>query len=525
MNKNRKFYCPFVGVALFSMLFTACGEVAQNSGNDDTRELAVYFHYGFADGATLGADGKPSQYKSELKKLVQANGRLKALTTNEKKTFEVDGYINYYTESDEQLLSSTITQATDIFVRYRVPATYTVTFKNADGSTIKALNKVENSYLESSDIPNTSDPILAIDTDTYNSLDNTEKAKYAAYAPISGSYVLSTADLTSSIVTPLGSYFDSWTNITNVVTEDVTITASLKQTEAVVHKTSGIVIDGVKDDGKYVKVGKLKVNDPNPDTGLDNGTYTKKLGVGDWSMVDETKKTTDYPNGSPWADANIYASYDGEFIYVFVETFNQKAVCSLSKAYLEKSLNPYAGDCVDLWYGDGTNFHKAMVDAFGYNLYVPKENYSTYSGIMMDKANNMYANTLVGDDNLASYKTTGAPVKTNATGFNVEYKIPAYHDNASKMSIDKAVNITTADYGKKMELGEIFYVCLQLNNINALPTQSVLNQLDTLAAGTTDITSAGNKLVSNDETTQLGYYGAQMSSKAKSGNGYRITLG
>lgn len=190
-----------------------------------------------------------------------------------------------------------------------------------------------------------------------------------------------------------GYYFYAWDNISASynVESNVKIKAIEKKANGVIPKVDSINIDGQKDQG-YEFV----------------GTLVKQM---------SNKPVENWEKDGRGLDARLYACWDGDYIYYFVEVDDPNVV-TFGKDYYEKVENCWKSDKVELWFNINDTYQKASLDAFGY--FTHGNNFSDY----MNK-NKLYATSLVGDA-LDNYKDNVNPIKTTATGYNVEMAIPAY---------------------------------------------------------------------------------------------------
>ena len=410
--------------------------------SDAKKDFTVTFHYGIAEGATVGEDGKPSAYAETLVKESEG-GKKVTLTSREKKNFDVEGYTWAYSTND---FSKTITADLDVYILYSKAKEVTVEFKNADGTVIKSITKAEGEGVLDNEYPDVSNPVYIFSSESYNSWDASKKALYEAYEGKQGYYV-ATADkerIANNLVLESGTYFGGWTNQDKINELKDNVNVEVVAPKAHGHaKTSSIVIDGTKDE-TYVEVGELVDRVVSNGKGVDTSNFV----------------CTD-------VDAKLYAAYDGDYIYFFVEVKDNKVV-SYGKEYAEEVANPWIHDDIDIWYSIGGTFHKINLDAFGYDLSIPTENHTTYTDWIIQ--NRMWATKLVGDDNLEAYKTSGAQVETTATGYTVELAIPAYADGTEDVAATSQLG--GEKWGRKAVSGEAIDVALQVNSVDKLPADT-----------------------------------------------------
>ena len=316
------------------------------------------------------------------------NGAKVSLTATQLSGFKVAGYkISGY--STEKWKKNGITEDLTVEVLYAPLDKYSVKFLNPDGSVLKQLNVTEGFDVDKAEIP-----------------------------------------AANAVTVSEGYYFAGWENdnlLTNV-TKDVTVKAMQKKATATLKKLAAKpTVDGVKDDG-YVLIGSL--DHVIGGKAVDEATWTEK---------------------SQGIDAQVYACYDGDYIYVYVEVTDLKVV-SFGKEYYNAGFDAWQGDNVEMWFKlDGAQY-KNSVDAFGYKQ---------YSTIPLHGDKTLFATRLIGDDNLASYKAAGKPVITNATGYAVEMAVPA-----NRVGKDGGL-------GEKLKAKDYVELLLQLNSAQNIDETSI----------------------------------------------------
>lgn len=316
------------------------------------------------------------------------NGAKVSLTATQLSGFKVAGYkISGY--STEKWKKNGITEDMTVEVLYAPLDKYSVKFLNPDGSVLKQLNVTEGFDVDKAEIP-----------------------------------------AANAVTVSEGYYFAGWENenlLTNV-TKDVTVKATQKKATATLKKLAAKpTVDGVKDDG-YVLIGSL--DHVIGGKAVDEATWTEK---------------------SQGIDAQVYACYDGDYIYVYVEVKDLKVV-SFGKEYYNAGFDAWQGDNVEMWFKlDGAQY-KNSVDAFGYKQ---------YSTIPLHGDKTLFATRLIGDDNLASYKAAGKPVITNATGYVVEMAVPA-----NRVGKDGGL-------GEKLKAKDYVELLLQLNSAQNIDETSI----------------------------------------------------
>lgn len=316
------------------------------------------------------------------------NGAKVSLTSTQLSGFNVAGYkISGY--STEKWKKNGITEDLTVEVLYAPLDKYSVKFLNPDGSILKQLSVTEGFDVDKAEIP-----------------------------------------AANAVMVSEGYYFAGWENenlLTNV-TKDVTVKAMQKKATATLKKLAAKpTVDGVKDDG-YVLIGSL-----------DHVIGGKAVDEATWKEK------------SQGIDAQVYACYDGDYIYVYVEVKDSKVV-SFGKEYYNAGFDAWQGDNVEMWFKlDGAQY-KNSVDAFGYKQ---------YSTIPLHGDKTLFATRLIGDDNLASYKAAGKPVITNATGYVVEMAVPA-----NRVGKDGGL-------GEKLKAKDYVELLLQLNSAQNIDETSI----------------------------------------------------
>lgn len=311
-----------------------------------------------------------------------------SLTAKQLSEFAVAGYkISGY--STEEWKNNGIKADMTVEVLYTALGKYSVKFVNPDGSVLKSLSVTEGFDVDEAEIP------------------ASDKVKVDE-----------------------GYYFSGWENenlMTNV-TKDVEIKATQKKATATLKKLAKKpTLDGIKDEG-YTFIGSL-----------DRVIKGKVADEATWKAK------------SQGIDANVYACYDGDYIYVYTEVTDPKVV-SFGKNYYNGDYDAWKGDNVEMWVRlDGVNY-KNSVDAFGY---------AQYSRVALHGDKTLFATRLIGDDNLETYKASGKPVVTNATGYAVEMAIPA-----NRVSADGGL-------GGKLTANDHFFLLLQLNSAENIDEESI----------------------------------------------------
>ncbi len=331
------------------------------------------------------------------------NGAKVSLTASQLSGFKVAGYkISGY--STEKWKENGITEDMTVEVLYAPLDKYSVKFLNPDGSVLKQLNVTEGFDVDKAEIP-----------------------------------------AANAVMVSEGYYFAGWENenlLTNV-TKDVTVKAMQKKATATLKKLAvKPTVDGVKDDG-YVLIGSL--DHVIGGKAVDEATWTEK---------------------SQGIDAQVYACYDGDYIYVYVEVTDSKVV-SFGREYYSGGFDAWKGDNVEMWFKLDGKDYKNSVDAFGYKQYSP---------IPLHGDKTLFATRLIGDDNLASYKAAGKPVVTNATGYAVEMAVPA-----NRVGEDGGL-------GEKLKAKDYVELLLQLNSAQNIDEEGIAKAVKDGSAGSVDST-------------------------------------
>ena len=316
------------------------------------------------------------------------NGAKVSLTSTQLSGFNVAGYkISGY--STEVWKKNGITEDMTVEVLYAPLDKYSVKFLNPDGSVLKQLSVTEGFDVDKAEIP-----------------------------------------AANAVTVSEGYYFAGWENenlLTNV-TKDVTVKATQKKATATLKKLAAKpTVDGVKDDG-YVLIGSL-----------DHVIGGKAVDEATWKEK------------SQGIDAQVYACYDGDYIYVYVEVTDSKVV-SFGREYYNGGFDAWKGDNVEMWFKLDGKDYKNSVDAFGYKQYSP---------IPLHGDKTLFATRLIGDDNLASYKAAGKPVVTNATGYAVEMAVPA-----NRVGEDGGL-------GEKLKAKDYVELLLQLNSAQNIDEEGI----------------------------------------------------
>lgn len=161
----------FSGCLSFSDWWDSSSSSSSNGGNSSSgggnssvvtpveQDYTITFHYGFADGATLDANGKASAYKSTMD-LTSKKGKKVTVTSGMREAFAMDGYkIKGYSTTAWQ--KDGIEADMDVFVLYEKSGLFTITFANPDGSTISTVEKVEGASLTAAEYPAAEDVTVA----------------------------------------------------------------------------------------------------------------------------------------------------------------------------------------------------------------------------------------------------------------------------------------------------------------------------------------------------------------------------
>lgn len=182
---------------------------------------------------------------------------------------------------------------------------------------------------------------------------------------------------------------------------------------------SKITIDGKKDEG-YTKV----------DSSLKETTIAKFV-----------EGSTRY-NENNYAD--VYMSAKDNGVYVYIEVTDD-IVVSAGKNYFDgDSTINFRNDMIEFWFVYNDITSKIQIDAFGYKVASNDDGIAIGHSKMSDVK---YATTLIGDDNLSSYKSSGDPVVTKAKGYTIEFWLPLVEkgESISETSMKWALQLNSID--------------------------------------------------------------------------------
>lgn len=426
----------------------------------------VTFHYGFDEADFDAATNTVKKYKETFVR--ETDGKKVTLTTAIRNRFKVTGYevTGYSTDAWEK---DGISSDIDVNVLYKPLASITVTFKNADGSVIKQAKVYEGEALAFTQYPDTTDPIYTITTERYTTLSTSQQSEYEAYGT-NGDYILKNdkARLAESVVISAGKYFSKWEQGTPAQNGDYDLTASLSDSDEIIpYSTTEAVMDAQKDDG-YELISELDH--------IVIESRVSGVSAGDYSNDNATWQKATATNGSCALNGKLYAMRGEDLIYFYAEVEDTRIV-SNGKEYNEL-WNPWVQDRVELWIGRAGKITKLGVDAFGYNIWsTGSQGDGDTAYLDYLKKNHLFSARLIGVDNsvLEGYRTSGEPrLVTNATGYAVEFAIPCYEEPSSVGEIGDTLG--SANWGRKMKLGETIYIGFQVNSESAVPAQAALDE-------------------------------------------------
>ncbi len=382
----------------------------------------VTFHYDFApDGAYDETTKQPDTYlKTEV---LESKGEAITVSRALQRKFDcVEGYstCGYSTES----WKTSVTADLDVYVLYEALPTYTITFKNVDGSVIEEVKVPVGTEYVSAQYPEK--VTYLIDTTAYNALNETAKGAYEAYSAKSGWYILS-AQKTGYIAIETGKVFTEFTGNMGDFNADVVMTATdaVADKQVKLNANANITVDGNKD-ATYTHVSSLPYRFSSTDCTilLKYKTLEEATAAGKAEEWTKAKNTYDAQEGNKYA-LETYMAWDGDWIYIFMEV-TKPNVATIGKAGMQAiGANP-RGDGVELWYTLGKNygemnsrqFGTLAIDAFGSQCVHP--GYQFAYGDFLTYTSKLQNTT---------YDVTtwnGEAYQTDATGYNVEIKMPAY---------------------------------------------------------------------------------------------------
>ncbi len=508
-EKNMKANLRILLLALLCLTmafsFVACGDNAssqsssqsesesKNEESSSRQELTSYtvtFHYGVK---TWDAEGNcvteyvTTKTETTTGKKVSAPSSSKAKTTGYK-------FLGWSTEDYKK----TITENLEVYALYEPLEVHTVTFVNYLGDTIRTAEVFDGDRIAKEDIPDTNGFFL-YEAAYYNKLSEAEKANFVVY-PSNNAYYIEAADearITNTIALPFGTLFSTWVSsnidisINNNITEDVTFTIGQPTpADGIIPKVDAgsINIDGQIDAGYGEKMGGLYkyvisekiTGGKNIDCSILDKYPTKELAEADGKGADWQSAYDSFHIGGN-VDGTLYMAWDGDFIY-FCAEIDDDVVVSQGKDYCSID-NPYENDGVEIWYAINGRYSKLCLDAMGYHLYVGSGSPSQYLNYLSE--NKMYKTSVKG----ATIDPTNEQPRVieGATGYIVEYALPAYNEPTVEINADNPLGATpgSANWGEKLRRGDRVYISLQVDSVSAVADQQAI--MDSVQSGSSKL--------------------------------------
>ncbi len=451
-----------------SIGFVACDNPKDSTSGGGDTNYNVTFHYDFDPTGGYDAQTKrPDAYKKSEVLVSEKGAGVTVSRTLQRKFNCVKGYqtAGYSTES----WKTAVTADMDVYVLYEKLPTYAVTFKNVDGTVVETVEVAQGTEYTASEFP--ANVTYIIDTTAYNALDTAAKGAYEAYSAKAGWYIL-TAQKSGYIVVETGKVFDKWAGDLGDMTEDVVFNAITKDADVQVKKMasgSSIAVDGDKD-ASYVHVSSLPMRFASTDcTYLDKyASREEALAVSEDEALKYDKAKTAYEdsNGDAYA-LETYMAWDGEWIYIFMEVV-EPTVGTYGKEAMDAVLGGHQRtDSPELWFNLGGEYASLKYDAFGYKFVSPDYPYAYES-------NMTYVTKLVGGTfDLTTWD--GSAVITDATGYNVEVKIPAYANPSA--SATPSTDIGGEGWGAKVSNGMSMVISTSLHDISNVLSADSLTEI------------------------------------------------
>lgn len=514
----------FALVCVLMLALVACGKPGDDSSSDDSsseedsssqeevKKFTVTYHYGVAEWDA--ENGKVKTYAATKEVSVKAGGKAKDGLASGDKTPEGYSFVTW--ECDGGNLNK-VTKNLDAYAKYTVLDTHTVTFKDANGRVISATTVYSGKKVDAADVPDTNG-FRVYDAERYASLSDASKQELdlVEFKDANGNWIIEGAYIKASDKALIGkavplsfdSYFGGWNSDSSAmsspnsrITANVTFTVKENKATAVVPSVgkNDVVIDGQKD-AKYEKVGELykyiiseKVTDAkqkNVDYTILDKYATKEAAAADnkgdeWENANTLVKAI----GADKIHAELYMAWDGDWIYFLVDV-NDPTVVTQGKQYCSIN-NPYENDGVEIWYAINGYYSKLCLDAMGYNLYSGATQPSAYLGFVKNNNAN-YQTSIKGGTKPTSDDPT---VIANATGYIVEYRLPAYNEPTDTITADDPLgeNLGGKHWGSKLRCGDMVHISLQVDSISAAASAESITQCVS-TSGTSSLDSLGQKL-------------------------------
>lgn len=471
-------------------------ESTESSSRQELTTYTVTFHYGVKTWDS--ENGTVIEYES-TKEETTTGKKVSAPSTSKAKS---PGYkfLGWSTEDYKKAITENLV----VYALYEPLEVHTVTFVNHYGDVISTAEVFDGDRIAKEKVPDTNGYYL-YDAEYYNALSDAEKANFVAY-PNNATYYIESGDVAkvaNTIALPFGTLFSSWASsdadvtINSNITKDMTFTvAAPTPADGIIPKVGagGILIDGQIDasygeslGGLYKYVISEKVNgEKNIDCTILDRYATKELAEAD-GLGAEWQQAYDTFHIGGNVDAKLYMAWDGDFIYFCVEV-DDDIVVSQGKDYCSIS-NPYENDGVEIWYAINGRYSKLCLDAMGYHLYVGTGAPSQYLNYLSE--NKMYKTGIKGVT--VDHTNSDPRVIEGATGYVVEYALPAYDEPTVEINADNPLGATpgSANWGEKLRRGARVYISLQVDSVSAVADEQAI--LDS-------VSSNASKLAANSST-------------------------
>ena len=469
---------------------------SESTGSSSTEDTTytVTFHYGVK---TWDSENQ-RVIEYETTKVETSIGG-KSVSAPRSSRVKTAGYkfINWTTDA----YNKKITEDLDVYAIYEPLEVHTVTFVNYLGDTISTANVYDGDRITKEDTPDTNG-YFVYDAEYYNGLSAADKANFTVY-PNNSAYYIETSDIekvSNTIALPFGTFFNKWESSNSGVEISSSIFADVTFTVAAPHSADGIIpkveagaiqIDGQIDSlygdkmgGLYKYVISEKINGEKAiDCSILDEYATKELAEADGKGAEWQAAYDAFHIGGN-VDATLYMAWDGDFIYFCVEV-DDDIVVSQGKDYCSID-NPYENDGVEIWYAINGRYSKLCLDAMGYHLYVGSGTPSQYLNYLSE--NKMYKTSVKGTT--IDESNEEPRVIEGATGYIVEYALPAYNEPTVAINADNPLGATpgSKNWGEKLRRGDRVYISLQVDSVSAVADKAAID------ASVTDGTS---KLAAN----------------------------
>ncbi len=540
-------------LVLLCLLLAACqpesgGETSDKRENESTssrdeNSVTVTFRFGVGSWTSEEKVASPATYKY-TREVVVAKGEDVTYISDERLN-EDEGYVFEgwdVAASDLKNLEEDIT----VSAAYMKLALFSYTFKNTNGTVIKT-----GTAYEFSDI--TADAPATRGLYYYPTAQKGTLSDPVAYEVDGTTYWIERADeskIQTTAAIPIGSVFVDWkssevgTTLSNLKKNNVVFTARHSPADDIIERVAKgtITKETMLDKSLYTKLDKglqrqviyNKIDGvTNGDMSIiekydaiakaSNGLYQDGLAAANAvSAAEGAAYTADLNNWNRAArglDATFYMAWDGEFVYFLAEITDANVITQGKRFTLTKAEN-WVTDCVEVWYAFNNDFRKLSLDACGFKLF-SGENTSAYLNYMNEQG---YAKTKVTTAIGSTIDTSGLldpTVIANATGYTVAFAFPAYDEPSDP----KADLSNKANWGKKLERGDVFYCSVQINNLSDCADKSVIDAM--IAENDLASLSIYNRSTpKKQKSMQLGCVGCQTKNLSQTGRGtLRFALG